>query len=167
MKKIDALQTTMALKPKILISACLLGQPVRYDGQSKPIFNKYIDHWQQNKQLVVICPEVAGGLSTPRPAAEVISRQPLFVSTTEGQDVTAEFVSGAQQALKLCLKHDIDYAVLKERSPSCGTTQNYDGSFSKQLIPEMGVTAQLLTTHGIKVYTEESIQELYLELQTL
>jgi uncharacterized protein YbbK (DUF523 family) len=154
------------LKTKILISACLIGQPVRYDGQSKPITNKAIEYWQRNDQLVVVCPEVAGGLSTPRPAAEVISRDPLLVSTAEGYDVTPQFLSGAQHALKLCQQHQIQYAILKERSPSCGSNQNYDGSFTKQLIQEMGVTARLLTQHGVTVFNEDSIENLYRQLQT-
>jgi uncharacterized protein YbbK (DUF523 family) len=152
------------MKPKILISACLLGLPVRYDGQSKAIFSKYINDWRQNDQLIVVCPEVVGGLSTPRPAAEVISRQPILVSTAAGVNVTQEFVSGAEQALKLCMQHQIQYAILKERSPSCGSKYNYDGSFSKRLVKKMGVTAQLLFEHGIEIYNEESINDLYLKL---
>ncbi len=145
---------------KILISACLLGDPVRYDGHSKMCHSHHLQRWQQQGRLVSICPEVAGGLGIPRPAAEVISRAPLQVITLSGTDVTHQFQQGAEQALALCQANAIGYAILKERSPSCGSQQNYDGSFSGRVVANAGVTAELLMANGIKVFSEETIQDL-------
>lgn len=150
----------MIAMEKILISACLLGEAVRYDGNSKLLDSDYIEQWRKQGRLVSICPEVAGGLSVPRPAAEVISRQPLQVATSSEIDVTRQFELGAAKALTVCQAQGIRYALLKERSPSCGSQQNYDGSFTGKVIEQPGVTAALLITHGIQVFSEETIQAL-------
>lgn len=113
--------------PKILVSACLLGCPVRYDAQSKPVNHPVLQRWHANGWLVPFCPEQAGGLPTPRPAAEL--QQDGRVMTGEGKDVTAPFLKGAEQALALCQQQKIKYALLKESSPSCGSTNIYDGHF--------------------------------------
>lgn len=144
---------------KILISRCLLGEPVRYDAKSKGLNHQIIRHWQQQRRLVPICPEVIGGLPTPRPPAELNQRLNK-VLTESGDDKTAEFTSGANQALALCQKHQIKYALLKERSPSCGSTFIYDGSFKQQLISGQGITTALLREHGVAVYSEETIEQL-------
>lgn len=148
---------------KILISSCFLGQPVRYDGQSKPLIHSVIDNWQSEGRLISICPEVAGGLPIPRPPAEL--NQPLQkVLTEDGIDVTRQFTRGAELALAVCNKHNIRYALLKESSPSCGSHKVYDGSFTNQKIKGQGVTAKLLSEHGISVYSEDTIEQLVSEI---
>jgi len=146
------------MKNKLLVSACLLGQPVRYDGKSKAIPEiEWLQELQQNQQLVVICPEVSGGLSTPRPPAEI---QQDKVITVTGVDVTSAFQQGANNALALCQQHQIKFALLKANSPSCGNKQTYDGSFSNTLIDNQGITAKLLTDNGVEVYSELEIEQL-------
>ncbi|QOL26288.1 DUF523 domain-containing protein [Thalassotalea sp. LPB0316] len=144
---------------KILISSCLLGQPVRYDGQSKPLAQNIIQTWQQQGRLVNICPEVAGGLSVPRAPAEY-NPTSQKVKTCDGEDVTQAFIEGAHRALTLCLKHGIRYALLKESSPSCGSNLVYDGSFSQRKVAGMGITAKLLSDNGIQVFSEETLDQL-------
>ena len=112
----------------------------------------------QRPAILPVCPEVLGGLPTPRPPAE---RQPDGrVVTREGVDVTAEYRAGAERVLELARAHGCTLAVLKERSPSCGRGQIYDGTFSHTLIPGSGVAAQLLETQGIPVYGESRLDEL-------
>ena len=148
----------------ILVSACLLGQKVRYDGSDKDQRNALLNELIAQDRVVTICPEVAGGLSVPRLPAEIqngaghdVLNEQARVVDSAGQDVTAEFVSGAQQALALARQHDIRAAILKARSPSCGNAQIYDGTFSKRLLEGRGVTAALLERHGIKVFNEDEI----------
>lgn len=142
---------------KILISSCLLGNPVRYDGNSKPVYHDIISHWQQLGCLVTICPEISGGLPVPRPAAEIQNNGKVF--TQSGQDVSEQFKRGAQNTLALCQQQNIKIAVLKQSSPSCGSSNIYDGSFSGQKISGMGVTAKLLTQHNIHVFCEQTLVE--------
>lgn len=150
---------------KILISACLLGQKVRYDGkdclQSHPRLQQYI----KDGNVVAICPEMAGGLPTPRPPSEIepnanaeaVLNSQARVLTKTGIDVSNEYRAGANKALELAKKFDIHCAILKARSPSCGSKQVYDGTHSKQLVDGMGLTAQVLTNHGIRVFDETEI----------
>ena len=109
---------------KVLVSACLLGQPVRYDGQSKGIVSDWLNELGAEGRVLSFCPEVAGGLPTPRPPAE---RQGERVVTEGGLDVTAEFDRGALLALELCQRQGIRFALLKEGSPSCGSGRIYNG----------------------------------------
>ncbi|MGL4776323.1 MAG: DUF523 domain-containing protein, partial [Aeromonas veronii] len=102
---------------KVLVSACLLGQPVRYDGQSKGIVSDWLSELGAEGRVLAFCPEVAGGLPTPRPPAE---RQGELVVTASGLDVTEEFDRGAELALEICQTQGIRVALLKEGSPSCG-----------------------------------------------
>lgn len=139
---------------KILISACLLGENVRYNAQIKAFQSIILQQWHQENRLIMVCPEVAGGLSTPRHAAEIKHQR---VITTTGKDVTSAFQLGAQKALKLCQAHHIKYALLKESSPSCGSNTIYDGHFTAQKISGMGITTALLRDHGITVYSENEI----------
>ncbi|MBS6372579.1 MAG: DUF523 domain-containing protein [Lawsonibacter sp.] len=142
---------------KILVSACLLGVPCRYDGAGKA--EPHIEKLKQRGHtLIPVCPEVLGGLPTPRPPAERLPDG--RVVTREGKDVTAEYRSGAEQALALARKQGCVLAVLKERSPSCGRGRIYDGTFSRTLIPGSGVAAQLLEENGIPVYGESQLEEL-------
>lgn len=143
---------------KILISGCLLGLNVRYDGKAKSLQQTTIMKWQQQGRLIVVCPEVAGGLSIPRAPAEIQGNG--LVVTQDGQDVSQAFSFGAEHALYLCQQHGIRYALLKESSPSCGSSNIYDGSFSGKKIVGMGKTAALLTEHGIKVFSEQTIDKL-------
>ncbi len=159
---------------RILISACLVGQKVRYDGEDSKTGQERIERWHQEGRLVAVCPEVAGGLGVPRPAAEIVGGDGQDVLdgdgrlvTEEGEDVTDAFVSGAQHALKVARKHQIRLAVLKSKSPSCGARQIYDGSFTGVRRDGMGVTAALLRRNGIAVFNEGELDEAARVLQRL
>ena len=139
---------------KMLISACLLGACCRYDGASKA--HPLAGALAERHTLVPVCPEQLGGLPTPRPPAE---RRGDRVLTQRG-DVTEQYRRGAAETLKLCKLLGCEAAVLKERSPSCGRGQVYDGTFSGALTAGNGVTAELLSAHGIPVYGESQIERL-------
>ncbi|MFP6848267.1 MAG: DUF523 domain-containing protein [Pseudomonas sp.] len=148
---------------KILVSRCLLGQRVRYDGGAHGPFG-LLERWQQQGRIVPLCPEVAGGLPTPRAPAEIAGGQGaqvldghLPVLTIEGEDVTAAFVDGAEQACALVARHAIRIALLKARSPSCGNRENYDGTFSGTKVVGEGVTAAALRRIGVQVFSEEEL----------
>ena len=143
---------------KILVSACLLGTPCRYDGQSKPVLA--LERLREmGHTLVPVCPEVLGGLPTPRPPAEL---QPDGrVVNRVGEDVTAPYRKGAELALDLARAEGCALAVLKAKSPSCGCHQIYDGSFTGNLIPGQGVTARLLEESGIQVVDETELDALF------
>jgi len=150
---------------KILISACLAGDLVRYDGKRKPFDHVMIREWEDRGMLVRFCPEVAGGLATPRPPAEIINGnggdvlgKKARILTSTGKDVSSQFIRGALLALELIRVHKIKIAILKEKSPSCGTGYIYDGTFKKKLVPGMGVTATLLKKNGVIVFPETEIE---------
>lgn len=158
---------------KLLVSRCLLGHKVRYDGGAHGPFD-LLQHWQDEGRIVALCPEVAGGLPTPRPPAEIPGGQGAQVLdgaqpvlTDAGEDVTAAFVAGAEIALQLVHQHGLRVAVLKARSPSCGNTHNYDGSFSGALVEGEGVTAALLRRAGVKVFNESQLADAAAELARL
>ncbi len=143
----------------MLVSACLLGDPVRYDGRAKRLDDAKLERLRETGRIVPFCPECAGGLGVPRPAAEIrggdgdaVLAGRARVVTEAGVDVTAAFVAGAEAALATCREHDIRVAVLTESSPSCGSRRIYDGSFGRRAIDGAGVTAALLRRHGIAVY---------------
>ena len=140
---------------RILISACLVGDNVKYDGgnNKNPLIEKLLEKYE----LVPFCPEVEGGLPTPRHPSEQRGEQ---VINDIDEDVTDEFNRGADLALNICLYLKIKKAILKERSPSCGVHSIYDGTFSHKVIPGSGVTATLLKRKGIEVYNEDEIPEL-------
>ena len=140
---------------KILISACLVGDNCKYNGGNN--LNPQLEALLEKYELIPFCPEVEGGLATPRNPSEIKGSR---VVMDNDKDVTREFEWGARKALMLCLYLKIKIAVLKEYSPSCGTHQVHDGSFSNKLVDGMGVTAKLLKENGIKVYSEEQISEL-------
>lgn len=152
----------------ILISACLLGQPVRYDGRSCPFKCTLIDQWQPKGLLVPVCPEMDGGLPVPRPPAEITpgGGPGVWAGTarvkTRETDVTDFFIKGAQAALDKAIAWGIKTALLKQKSPSCGSCRIYDGSFSRSLVDGMGVTTALLRQHGIMVFGEDQIDKLLL-----
>lgn len=143
--------------PKVLVSACLLGQPVRYDGRSKGIISDWLQTLGAEGRVLAFCPEVAGGLPTPRPPAE---RQGERVLTEAGLDVTAQFDRGAELALQLCQAQGIRFALLKEGSPSCGSGRIYDGRFEGTSMAGEGKTTALLRRHGIRVFSEDQLPEL-------
>ena len=158
---------------KILVSRCLLGHRVRYDGGAHGPFD-LLQQWLDQGRVVALCPEVAGGLPTPRPQAEIHGGQGsavldgrLPVLTIDGEDVTAAFVDGAEQALALVREHGIQLALLKARSPSCGNLENYDGSFSGVRVPGDGVTAALLKRAGVTVFNETQLGDAAAELARL
>ena len=163
--------TEEVLMIKILISACLMGEKVRYDGGGKQILHPLLHRWLEEGRLVPICPEVAGGLPVPRPPAEIsgdggdsVLRDKALVKTREGKDVTRAFLAGAQAALELARVSGCSLAILKARSPSCGSKNIYDGSFSGSLKAGVGVTAALLQAHGIAVFSEEDLHQVQLWL---
>lgn len=153
------------MTPKVLVSRCLLGHRVRYDGGASGPYAQ-LAQWQAEGRVIARCPEVAGVLPTPRAAAEIPGGQGVevlagkaAVITTEGEDVTEAFVSGARQALALVERHGIRLAILKANSPSCGNRLTYDGSFSGVKVEGQGVTAALLTRAGVQVFSELELEE--------
>jgi uncharacterized protein YbbK (DUF523 family) len=149
------------LAKKILVSACLLGHKVRYDNGDVPCLDPRFLSWYEEGRLVSICPEVVGGLPTPRPDAQ---RQGDRVVTGAGADVTEPFRKGAEAALKLALEHEAELAILKQDSPSCGSLFIYDGTFTDTIVPGEGTTTELLRRNGIKVYGEDQLDEVEREL---
>ena len=141
---------------KILVSACLLGEPLRYDGGDNRFEHPLLQQWHREDRLIGICPETAGGLPTPRPAAEIRDGR---VWTQAGEDVTYAFERGAEAALELCRLHHIRLALLAARSPSCGNEFIYDGRFRGRLIPGAGITAARLQAEGIRVFNPEQIEQ--------
>lgn len=142
------------MKP-ILVSACLLGAACKYSGGDN--FCPKVAALVKDYQLVPVCPEQLGGLPTPRTPAE---RQGDRVITKDGRDVTDAYSCGAQEAWKLAQLFGCDTAILKARSPSCGARGIYDGTFTGTVIPGSGVTAELLRDAGIRVLTEDELEQL-------
>ena len=142
---------------KIVVSACLLGEPCRYDGRSKPC--EAVIRLGERHELIPVCPEVMGGLLTPRPPAEL--QADGRVMNREGIDVSAAYRKGAEETLRVAREQGCEMALLKEKSPSCGNGHIYDGSFTGTLIPGQGMTARLLTQHGICVLGETDLQSLF------
>ena len=141
----------------ILISGCLLGLSCRYDGQTKGLDRELIEKLQAKHNLIPACPEQLGGLPTPRNPSERIGDKIMMDS---GADVTQQYKLGAQQALYLAKLFGCQAAILKERSPSCGSGSIYDGSFSGTLTVGDGVTAELFKSEGIPVYGESEVEAL-------
>lgn len=135
----------------ILVSACLLGVACRYDGKSKPV--ECVAKLLSKHNLIPVCPEQLGGLSTPRVPSE---RKGDRVINSEKKDVTFEYKKGAEEALRLAKIFNCSLAILKAKSPSCGCGQIYDGNFSKTLIDGNGITTDLFLKNGIRVFTENS-----------
>lgn len=164
-RKVRSVQLAKAgkVQPKILVSACLVGQGVRYKGDSCP--QNLLLAPQVRKYLLPFCPECAGGLATPRPPAEIrgegggqaVWQGKAHVINNAGRDVTQEYKQGALLCLQKIQKQNIRAAILKQRSPSCGTREIYDGNFSGVKLAGQGVTAALLTQHGVALYSEEEL----------
>ena len=145
---------------KLLVSACLLGVASRYDGRTA--FNSELFEIIKNHEIIPVCPEQLGGLKTPRSPNEISDGR---VVEKNGTDNTAEYKRGAEEALKIAKLLDCKVAILKERSPSCGSDIIYDGSFSGTRIPGEGVTTALLRKNGIRVISEEHPEEIKKLLQ--
>lgn len=150
---------------KVLVSACLLGKPVRYNGSAKALEDALLDRWISEGRIVSVCPEVMAGLPTPRPPAEiangdsgaaVLQRDGRIVEA-DGNDVTEAYLAGARITLEYALRHDCRYALLTDGSPSCGRSFIYDGTFKSRRIDGEGVTAALLRQHGIAVFSQTEI----------
>ncbi len=154
-------------RKRILVSRCLLGDPVRYDGRSKALSHPLLEKWLNEGRLVPVCPELEGGLPVPRPAAEIsggdggaVLDGAARVITEQGTDITGAFLSGARRALETARAAGCNAALLKERSPSCGCRRIHDGTFGGGLREGRGVTAALLERNGIRTFCEDDIGEL-------
>jgi uncharacterized protein YbbK (DUF523 family) len=151
---------------KILVSACLLGAKVRYHGGDAACDDPVLHEWLKEGRLVAACPEQDAGLSTPRSPAEIIGAgsgrgvvaRTAVVRTASGLDVTSNFCDGADRALDLVKQHRIRIAVLKDGSPSCGSSVVHDGSFSGTRMIGTGVTTALLEAHGVRVFSERELE---------
>ena len=151
---------------KILISSCLTGDLVRYDGKHVPLTDELLRKWRRKGLFVKVCPEVSGGLKIPRLPAQIMNGNGLDVLEgkakvidIEGNDVTLPFIKGAEYALSKVKRYNIEIAILKEKSPSCGVHHIYDGHFASNLIPGFGVTAAILMQGGIKVFSENELDQ--------
>ena len=142
------------MKKKALVSACLIGVECKYSGGSNVLPDEKLKKLMDEYELIPVCPEVYGGLTTPRDPSE---RQGEKVVSCKGADVTAQFEKGAQTALNMAKLFGAEIAILKENSPSCGSGTIYDGTFSLTLTEGDGVTAQLLKENGITVIGESEI----------
>jgi len=143
------------LKKIKIVSSCLAGIKCRYDGRDNiiPAIHKMVEQGE----VITVCPEVLGGLTTPRIPAEIVVSQngERRVINRDGKDVTAEFEAGAQKTLEIAQAAGAEIAIMKQRSPSCGCGQTYDGTFSGVIINADGITSALLKKNGITVLTEE------------
>ena len=135
-----------------LCSACLLGIKCRYDGESQPHEN--IIKLAKREILIPVCPEQLGGLPTPREWSEIKEKG---VYTRSGKNITENYKKGAEETLRIAKLYGVKEAILKQRSPSCGTTKIYDGTFSGKVVEGEGITAGLLKKNGIKVISEEDL----------
>jgi len=144
------------MKESILVSVCLFGEHVRYDGAVLPYKNELLEKWQKEGEVRTFCPEVEGGLPVPRSPAEIVSNNKVV--TRDGKNVTENFLKGAQKGLEMALKHEVKLAILKDGSPSCGISYIYDGTFSGKQIAGKGFLARLLEKNGIPVFSEREIE---------
>ena len=142
-------------KEKILVSACFIHEGYKYSGGAN--INEKVLALREKYDFILICPEVFGGLSTPRVPSEIVGDK---VMNSLGEDVTEAFNLGAMKALKLAMDNNCKIAILKGRSPSCGKGMIYDGTFTHKIVSGDGVCAKLLMDNGIKVYTEDELENL-------
>ena len=145
---------------KIIVSACLLGYNVKYDGNNN--YNEELVKFLENYEVISVCPEVMGGLNTPRVSSEIVNNK---VITKEGMDVTNAFTLGASKTLEIAKENDIKVAILKKNSPSCGNNTIYDGTFTHTIISGDGITAKLLKENDIIVLDEDNYKEYFKELK--
>ncbi|MEA3354369.1 MAG: DUF523 domain-containing protein [Campylobacterota bacterium] len=147
-------------KEKLLISSCLLGELVKYNGSHNKLDETTIEELKSKFELFPFCPEVEGGLPTPRVPCEIISLNPIKVIDKKNNDKTNEFLKGASKALELCKKNHIKKALLKSNSPSCSNQYIYDGTFSSNKIKGVGITVSYLNSINIKIYNEKELNTL-------
>jgi len=155
------------MKTKILVSACLMGFKVRYNGQDKPLMADVLERWQQEQRLVIHCPELAAGLATPRLPAELVGGSGLDalngeanILESDGTDVSESYLLAAWLALQTAQESGCRLALMTDGSPTCGSLKIYDGTFQGRTQPGMGVAAALLRQHGIEVYAESELTAL-------
>lgn len=148
------------MKENLLVSSCLLGELVKYNGSHNKIDTNLLKELKNKYNIIPVCPEVQGGLDTPRIPCEIISYNPIKVINKNQEDKTKEFLKGANIALELCKEFNISKALLKANSPSCSNEKVYDGTFSSKLIIQKGITSNLLEKHHIKIYNENQIENL-------
>jgi uncharacterized protein YbbK (DUF523 family) len=141
---------------KILVSACLCGDPCRYDGKAVPCDDPHFLRWLDEGRFVQVCPEVLAGLGVPRGESQ---RKGDRVVTVDGKDVTDAFFEGAEATLALAKKQDVAFCILKQRSPSCGSRIIHDGTFSGVKIPGQGITTEILRNAGFIVVGEDQMEE--------
>lgn len=149
---------------KVLISSCLLGKNVKYSGGNNLSKNLLELLKNYNVDLIEICPEILGGLPVPREPAEIVAGE---IINRKGISVSKKFKKGAEAALKIAILNNVDFAILKERSPSCGKNFIYDGSFSGNLINGQGISTRKLLENGIEVFSEEEINKIEKKLEVL
>ena len=157
----------MTAKNKILLSACLAGHRVRYNGTDKSCTANLLQQWHDEGRLVIHCPELAAGLETPRLSAEMINGQGNDVLNgraqmveNDGRNVTQPYVLAAWLALKTAQSHGCRFAILTDGSPTCGSQNVHDGSFRGMKVPGEGVAAALLRQHGVEVFSEFQLETL-------
>lgn len=164
------------MKPKLLVSACLLGQPIRYDGRDNqtkikqyPNLHQALAIWTQDDRIIAVCPESLAGLPTPRPAAEIttdrgdghqVLKGNSQVVTADQQVVSRAFIEGAEKTLQIARCNNVRLALLAARSPSCGLDQIYSGRHDNQLTTGDGVTVALLKQNGIRCFNPEQADQL-------
>lgn len=139
---------------KVIVSACLAGDNCKYNGENN--LNQKMMEFLKSHEIIKVCPEVLGGLPTPRPSAEIVGGK---VMNTDGKNITKEFFLGAQRAFEIVQQEKPDLIILQSRSPSCGIKQIYDGTFSGNKIPGHGLFAELCIKAGYKVLDIEEIDE--------
>lgn len=144
----------------ILVSACLLGINCKYNNSNNE--NSKVREYLEGKEFVIVCPEQLGGLSTPRDPSEIVLSKEKDIKeykliSNKGKDVTENFLKGANETLKIAQLYNCKKAIMKDGSPSCGSTYIYDGSFTGKKIPGEGVTTSLLRKNNIKVLSEKEL----------
>ncbi len=143
---------------KVVVSACLLGSPVRFDARDKFCDHPVLQRWIEEGRVVSACPEMLGGLGTPRPPAEIVNDGSRRVRTNGGVDVTREFEAGAAATAQLASSNAVRVAILKNNSPSCGSGFIYDGTFSSTRVPGDGIAAARLRQQGVAVFSENELE---------
>ena len=149
---------------QILVSACLIGEPVRYNGKALLLEHPQLRVWSEEGRLLAVCPEVLGGLCTPRSPSEIrdgdgnaVLQGKAIILNSSGDDMSQYFITGARKALSIAVKHQINTAILADGSPSCGSTYIYNGQFDGTRIAKDGVTAALFRQHNIRVFSHLQI----------
>jgi uncharacterized protein YbbK (DUF523 family) len=151
---------------RILVSSCLLGFKVRYNGSDAEVQDQIWKRWQKEGRLVSLCPELAAGFSVPRPPAEIVGGEGENVLAGRaqiledvGSDVTELFILGAKKTLEFAQRQGLELAILTDGSPSCGSSYIYDGTFTGNRKKGKGVVTSLLEQHGIRIFADHQLLE--------